>query len=176
MKCFFSEWSPLQLVWNVTQPSPCWLSSWRCWQHWSAVINMSVNSFMKSFHTQTHWSLFCLLGRPCFHHSWHPWAQGWDLVSPYMIHTRDSSLQLIREQVRAVNVPNTDTVNPTLGLHSHLTNTSTRTRNILDTFLWSNVTIILARNVKFEHTSRGVWDERYDWYVNFKLNQQGFLK
>lgn len=44
-----------------------------------------------------------------------PSGPGWDLVSLHM-QTWASSLQLIREQLRAVNVPYTDTLNPKQGV------------------------------------------------------------
>lgn len=52
-KCFFCEVEFIAALWNVTQLLSWWLSLWRCWQHWSTGINMSVNSFTKSL-THTH--------------------------------------------------------------------------------------------------------------------------
>lgn len=114
---------------NVTQLLPWWLSPWQCGWHWSTGINMSVNSLVKSFHTHTlplilshtisRWRLFCLLQRRCFHHSRLPQA-GAGMWCQRASRHRAAHYSSLQKQLRAANVPHTDTVNSCRRLQSHL--------------------------------------------------------
>lgn len=81
------------------------------WQHWSTgIINMSVNSLS---HTD-----LCFVVTLMFPPQLPPPPPPPRLG--FGVYTRVDSLQVIRQRRRAVNVLDTDMLNPPRGVHSHL--------------------------------------------------------
>lgn len=140
---------------------------------------MSVNSLVKSFHTHTlplilshthsRWRLFCLLQRRCFHHSRLPQA-GAGMWCQRASRHRAAHYSSLQKQLRAANVPHTDTVNSCRRLQSHL-----QTHGVKDSQRSGQIYCTIL-DVKC--ASRDVFFSIQFMADKWKLglNQQGFLK